>query len=63
MERVTWELGRGSQEGILIFWRELPRDHVGPQFQDHRSKPHPLHWKHGVLTTGLPGSPQEVLLG
>ena len=29
--------------------------HVGSQFPDQRSNPCPLHGKHGVLTTGLPG--------
>ena len=30
--------------------------HVGSQFPNQRSNPCPLHWKHEVLTTGLPGT-------
>ena len=29
--------------------------HVGSQFLDQGLKPCPLHWGHGVLTTGPPG--------
>ena len=29
--------------------------HVGSQFPNQESDPRPLHWKHRVLTTGLPG--------
>ena len=32
--------------------------HVGSQFPDQGSNPHSLCWKHGVLTTGPPGSPE-----
>ena len=39
--------------------------HVGAQCPNQGSNPCPLHWKHGVLTTGLPGKPpkQEVDTG
>ena len=30
--------------------------HAGSQLFKQGSKPCPLHWKHGVLTTGLPGN-------
>ena len=32
--------------------------HVGSEFLDQGSNLHPLHWKLGVLTTGLPREPQ-----
>ena len=28
---------------------------MGPYFPNQGLNLHPLHWKHGVLTTGLPG--------
>ena len=31
-----------------------------PQFPDHGSNPHPLHWKPRVLTTGLPGTTRHT---
>ena len=42
----------------LLFWPH----HVawGIQFPDQRSNLSPLHWKHGVLTTGPPGNPPGV---
>ena len=35
--------------------------HVGSLFSDQESKPHPLHWKYRVLTTGLPGKAYKAL--
>ena len=32
--------------------------HAGSWFPEQGSRPHPLHWNHGVLTTGLPGKVQ-----
>ena len=34
--------------------------HMGSQFSDQGSNPHPLHWKRNVLTTGLPGKSPQV---
>ena len=31
----------------------------GSYFPNQGSNLHPLHWKHGLLTTGLPGKSQE----
>ena len=31
-------------------------------FPDQGSNPHPLQWKHGVLTTGLPGKSHKCVL-
>ena len=36
--------------------------HVGSQFPDQGWNPRPLHWKHGVLTNGLPGKSLETFL-
>ena len=38
---------------IYLFGRAV--QHVGSQFPDQGLNLCPLHWKHGVLTTGLPG--------
>ena len=35
--------------------------HVGSQFLNQGSNPFPLQWKHGVLTTEPPGSPESTL--
>ena len=36
--------------------------HVGSYFPDQGLNPRPLHWKHGVLTTGPPGKSQTPLI-
>ena len=37
---------------------------MGSSFPDQRVNPHPLHWKHRVLTNGRPGkSLTELLTG
>ena len=41
----------------LIFW--LTMWHVGSQFPHQGSNPHPLQWKHGVLTTEPPEKSQK----
>ena len=33
---------------------------VGPYFPKQRSDQFSVHWKHGVLTTGLPGKSLKV---
>ena len=40
---------------LLVFFWSLAARHVGSQFRDQGWNPRPLHWKHGVLTTGPPG--------
>ena len=40
---------------IFIFFCFWPRCIARSWFPDQGSNPHPLHWKHGVLTTGPPG--------
>ena len=44
---------------IFFFFGTAPQ-HVGSQLPNQGSNPHPLHWRGGVLTTGLPG---EVPVG
>ena len=44
---------------IYLYWTHV--QHVRSQFSDKGSNPHPLHWKHGILTTGLPGKPPRIL--
>ena len=45
--------------GYLFIWLHLVFVVArGVQFPDQGLSPSPLHWKHGVLTTGLP---REVL--
>ena len=34
--------------------------HVGSQFPDQGSNPHPLQWKHEILTTDHQGSPSRL---
>ena len=34
----------------------------GVQLPDQGSKPGPLHWQHGVLTTGPPGKSQPFFV-
>ena len=41
---------------FLLFWPCLA---ACGSLSDRRSNPHPLHWKHRVLTTELPRKPQE----
>ena len=49
----------GFQELFLFcFWPYCPD--VGSQFPDQALKSCPLHWKRGVLATGLPGKSQDV---
>ena len=45
-------------DGILIFnclFFGCTTWHVGSLFPDQESNLCPLHWKHEILTTGLPG--------
>ena len=43
-----------------FFWRVYITGHVGSWFSPTRDQTHTLlQWKHGVLTTGLPGSPYD----
>ena len=39
---------------IFFFWLHCTA-HVGSQFPNQGSNPHPLQWKHRVLTAGPPG--------
>ena len=56
------EIGR-KQNPALCFLQETDcffgcaAQYVGTQFSDPGSNLCPLHWKCGVLTTGLPGKP------
>ena len=43
---------------IVFFFFGCSMCHVGSQLPNQGSNPHPLHWKHGVLPTGLPGKVQ-----
>ena len=43
--------------GFPLVW-EISR-HAGSQFPHQGLNPYPLQWKHGVLTTGLPGKSQK----
>ena len=46
------------------FLKAIPTLYVGSLFPDQGSNPRPLHWKHGVLTTGPPEkSPQANFKG
>ena len=49
----VWFFG-GGEGGVVC--------HVGSQFPDQGLNPCPLHWEHGVLTTGPPGKSLLLLL-
>ena len=46
----------------LLNWTELTVRQISSYLPDQGLKPHPLHWKHRVLTTGPPGKSQNVTL-
>ena len=46
---------------ILVFWGYAMR-HAGSSFPNQGLKPCPLHWEHGVLTTGPPGTSLSCLI-
>ena len=46
----------------LQFYFILAPQHVGSQFPNQGSNSHGLHWRHGVLTTGLPGNALSIFL-
>ena len=41
--------------GLFLFFIGPTVWHVGSQFLSHGSNPYPLHWKHRILITELPG--------
>ena len=47
-----------SDRIFFFFWPQ----HVGSQFPNQELNPSPLHWKHGVLSTGPPGKPSDRIL-
>ena len=54
--QLKFQLKQGNLESIEIFFSFfLTMWPVGSQFLDQGLNPHPLHWKHGVLTTGPSG--------
>ena len=40
---------------VFLFFFFVAVLHSTGNFPNQESNPHPLHWKHGVLTTGSPG--------
>ena len=56
-------LSHPHHQNVLIFYSFFfffgcSMCHVGSQLPNQGSNPYPLHWKHGVLPTGLPGKAQ-----
>ena len=46
---------------LINFFGHAER-HVGSSFPNRGSNPHPLHWKHRVLTIGPPGKSLNIHL-
>ena len=63
LETRHMTMHHSASAGIFEAWWFLPfffffffwLCHLGTLFPNQGSNPCPLHWKHGVLTTGLPG--------
>ena len=45
---------------LFFFFYHITAQHVGSEFPDQESNLCPLHWKHGVLTTGPSGKSQPL---
>ena len=53
-------LTQGKTELLFKNFFAATKWHVGSQFRNQGWNSHPLHWKWGVLTTGLPGKSLNV---